>query len=421
MILNKKYLLNNPAETITLLISFSIPFYQNIIPILIVALFFTTVNKTLYKNLFSRTLNETGTLPKFIFYTIVIFYLLHIAALTYSSNLSFGFLDIQIKLSLLLLPVLFVCSDKFKDIDISKVILFYVAGAYIACVINLLLASFKYLFVDFDPIHFSPENISTFQHIGYFSIYLNFAWFAAYFLLLKNKYNKIIQFFLALSLPFFAFFILLTGSKNGIILLVILASLITTYAIIKTKKLYLGLSIFVALIVSLLYIFTGESVINKRIERALNSTTNYSTIDKTSKESTAARMMAWDASIDLIRENFIFGVGSGDIKDELMNKYSQKGYTGILEEKLNPHNQYLQTFGALGIIGFLVIVTMYLSIFIYAIKKREILMFAFILIVIISSLTESILERQAGVFFFAFFASLFLVTNMNKGVKSKSL
>ena len=414
-----KQILKSTFDSVLLLIAFFIPLYQNIITPLIILLIISFIFEKKYISFFSKSYLWHTNFQKFIFYSIIGFYLIHLIGLVYSTNLSFGFLDIQIKLAIFLFPILLLYNDQFKNDCLNKILLFFISGSYVACVLNLLISSFYYIFIDQDKIHFTPEKISHFQHIGYFSIYLNFAWFTSYYLLLKNKYSKFIQFMLASTLPFFAFFILLTGSKNGIILLVILGILFTIYAAIKTKKIRLGISIFVSLIIGLLFILTGKSVINTRIERAIQSTTSYDHLDKTSVESTAARLMAWDAALDLIKENLIFGVGTGDIKDELMLQYKQKGYTGILEEKLNPHNQYLQTFGALGIVGFLFIVTMYLSLFVYSIKQKSILLFAFSLIVIISSMTESILERQAGVLFFGLFSALFSATKKSNSIEIK--
>src|SRR5690554_8211483 len=71
--------------------------------------------------------------------------------------------------------------------------------------------------------------------------------------------------------------------------------------------------------------------------------------DKTGAESTTARLFVWDASVDLIKENFWFGVGTGDIKDELRQSKLGKVCTGIAQMNLNSRNQFLIFHAASGV------------------------------------------------------------------------
>ena len=83
-----------------------------------------------------------------------------------------------------------------------------------------------------------------------------------------------------------------------------------------------------------------------------------------------------------------------------------EGMKTAYDEKLNTHNQYLQTTIALGMVGFIILVLSLLAPLVQAIKKRNQLYVLFLLLFIINILVESMLETQAGVIFFAFFNSL---------------
>ncbi|MBL4734406.1 MAG: O-antigen ligase family protein, partial [Flavobacteriales bacterium] len=113
-------------------------------------------------------------------------------------------------------------------------------------------------------------------------------------------------------------------------------------------------------------------------------------------------------AVGLIGDNWIFGVGTGDVKDELIARYAENGLTGIVEKRLNAHNQFLQSFAALGIFGFLSLLIALLAAAIYAIKRKNLVYFMFVIIIIVNALTESILEVQAGIVFYTFFNSLFM-------------
>ncbi len=72
-------------------------------------------------------------------------------------------------------------------------------------------------------------------------------------------------------------------------------------------------------------------------------------------QSTGMRIQAWESALDLVKSNPIFGTGTGDVKDELVKMYNSKGFVEIFNLRLNAHNQFLQSFAALGIFGFLLL------------------------------------------------------------------
>jgi len=86
--------------------------------------------------------------------------------------------------------------------------------------------------------------------------------------------------------------------------------------------------------------------------------------------------------------------------------FSHKLYNSFLN-KLNSHNQYLSLWLNSGILGCLIYVATLLSGFNRAVKKKDLLFFTFILLIIIVSLSENVLDVDKGVFFYAFFYSFF--------------
>lgn len=78
-------------------------------------------------------------------------------------------------------------------------------------------------------------------------------------------------------------------------------------------------------------------------------------------------------------------------------------------QKKNFHNQYIQTFAELGIVGFLLFVLLLFFSLKTAIKNKDFMHIAFTILMISVFLTESFLWRQRGVVFFTFFYCLFIV------------
>ena len=88
-------------------------------------------------------------------------------------------------------------------------------------------------------------------------------------------------------------------------------------------------------------------------------------------------------------------------------------YKILYQRKCNFHNQYLQTFAAIGLFGILALVYLLVVPFIKAIIRLDYLNVIFLFIICSSLLTESMLERQAGVSFIIFFYTL-LVGRINQ-------
>lgn len=127
----------------------------------------------------------------------------------------------------------------------------------------------------------------------------------------------------------------------------------------------------------------------------------------TKGSSVMQRIELWQASINIISNNILIGVGTGDLpnafKDELKEMGSQ-----LQESSLRSHNQFLSISVGFGLFGLALFLFMliYPPIAIKTFNDRRYLLFFFIFM--LSLLNEDTIESQAGVTFFAFFNSLLL-------------
>ena len=131
-------------------------------------------------------------------------------------------------------------------------------------------------------------------------------------------------------------------------------------------------------------------------------------IDKSDVESTAVRILIWEESMKIIKENFLFGTTPGDLTDKLNEAYQKNGLTGAYANSLNAHNQFLQTFIGTGIIGFILLLLMTVYALVYAIIRKYYLLALFSLLVICNFMVESMLQVHAGFIFFVFFFCLLI-------------
>ena len=143
--------------------------------------------------------------------------------------------------------------------------------------------------------------------------------------------------------------------------------------------------------------------------------------DSTAQElpnSTNIRINLWKNSLELIKQNPLLGVGTGDLKDELYRLYSENNYQYGMLKKPSPHNQFLHTSVILGFTGLLFLCAyLFIPLFL-AFKNRYWLYVFFLIIIIVNCITESILEREAGILLFVIMNTFFYLQSKNKGIKA---
>ena len=120
------------------------------------------------------------------------------------------------------------------------------------------------------------------------------------------------------------------------------------------------------------------------------------------------RIIIWNAVSTILKNNFITGVGTGDIQDELNKEYLRNGNNKLAAVNTNAHNQYLEVVLENGLIGLFIFLSM-LGLMVYiAISEHNIIYIMFLLIILISFSFETMLNRLAGVVFFSLFSFLLI-------------
>lgn len=384
------------------LLAGSIPFFQNAAPIIILLLLVNVLtNKDWQKNV---NWNRTVLL-------LVVFFALHVLGLFWTENQSFGWFDVQIKLSFLLLPVVFSLNKPFEKNEFNQILSGYVIGCVFAILLGTITASYNYFVGKNEFFDLYKANISPSLHIGYFAMYMNFAIVILIYKLYlagENLFSRInvIRIFL---LVLFSVAIFFSTSRNGFVVLVAVLSSILVFSIIVRRKWMLGT----------LLILVSWVVLSSVLKDYKNSTSDYhgfkqvvtavekKEVRKAEWESSSVRILVWRTAISIVKDAPLLGTGTGDIKDELVKRYKENDYKYPYERKYNAHNQFLQTAGALGIPAATLLLIMILSPVFKSWKRIHFLAVFLSIIVGVGCMTESVLEVQAGVIFYAFFASLF--------------
>ena len=406
---------NTIDELVFALFMVSIPFGWQISVIPLFLLFASLIRKVIVSRITPNreTIIYFAPLIGYFFFTLI--------SISYSSHSGYGFDLLFRKITLLLLPFLFIFSD-FQTKVIRKGLRFYLLGIFITALISLIIAftqsakwgggmfcvipfhdgiSERILDTDTSNNYFLGTDLSIFMHPSYFALHIAMAFLIAIFVKAYEHNSLIIK---GITLPFFiiAGTVLLLLSTNASILTSIFLGLAIIYFVFRLKSL-LDLKTYWFMFFGLLLLII--TTYNPQFFSFVQG-------DLSASLSTKGRIT--EATIILIRENSLFGVGLGDLNIQLNEVYNSLGYTDLSALSMNPHNQFLQTWANSGIIALVFLAGMLINALVFGIIRRNFLLIGFAVLTSINFFFESMLNRYWGILFFAvFYTLLFLLKKPN--------
>ncbi|MDP1620712.1 MAG: O-antigen ligase family protein [Bacteroidales bacterium] len=164
------------------------------------------------------------------------------------------------------------------------------------------------------------------------------------------------------------------------------------------------------------YIFLEKFSIRGRVYEFLWGFDNYVKTGNPTGSTLMQRFEFWKASIGIIKDNWLTGVGTGDMNLAFSAQYEKMHTKLAPDQRWRSHNQFLSIFIGFGIFGMLWFL---FSIFYPPVMShhfKDYFFLIFMIISLLSMLTGDTIESQTGVSFFAIFYSLFLFARKEKEV-----
>lgn len=248
-----------------------------------------------------------------------------------------------------------------------------------------------------------PAFQPSFSHPSYFSLYENVAWFiAALFLLRRNEWIKyrIVAILMWGSLLILPLHIFLLQSKMGILLFGLSLLVFIPYSLNHRKRRY-GLTAIVLVAIlacTAIYLYRGHShPADERCNRVANMFTRLKSDNhEDPRESSSIRIALWNNALEIGKEHWLCGIGTGDVVDEMREKAVEHHYKYIASGRFNCHNQYLQVWLGLGIVGLLLLVSIFAIAFVNCLRKRSVIGALTIALFALNLVVECMLERYSG-------------------------
>lgn len=326
----------------------------------------------------------------------------------------------QVKLSFFVLPLLFAGEHYLNEARLQKLMLIFSGSLVFSFTYGFIWAYLEHGHSGWSAV-LNRMNISgAVMHPGYYSNYFALAFVWAVFELQKKKitasYLKPLLIFLVC---FLLMALLLLISKTAILFLGCFLIYLLWKATVIIKPSILRWVLFVT--GSILFLLISTMVPNVR--NRIQETTRQFHIPETSisiDNSTGSRIAAWQAEWILIKANWMFGYGTGEANVQLIEAFKNAGYTSLALQQMHTHNQLLHTWLDLGIIGVLLLLSVFIACMLFFIRRKNALGVWLTILIWWNIITDDMLEIQAGVVFFVFFLCLFLYQREDKGYGNPS-
>ena len=351
---------------------------------------------------------------------LVLLYILYSVYAIPTNHLPIALDFLEYKLSLLAFPFLFSFEPKFR-VNWKYVFYSFLIAVSLLVIYDLAQASIQYsktgLLNSFYSSALSPTH-----HPTYLTAFLSLA------IMISLRFAKS-EVSLKLKMCFWgliALFVLMhvpLSSLSGLLFLVLFFSVAFIYSLIKKRKWSILLITAVTSVAIVFSVLKVKPSLSKNIENVIALVNEYADSPKKfvqtrpfPMQGNEARLVLWTVAFDIFKEHPM-GVGLGNLEEMMHQRLVELGLNKQADLNYNPHNQYLQIAGELGIIGLLLFLGILLYGVIWAISSKNWLLTLVMFSLMFNCFFESMLQRQSGIVFYCFW--ICILTSVLSETKTK--
>lgn len=344
-------------------------------------------------------------------------YLMVVIGSFYSTESDQAAKEMFSKIPLLVWPLLLGSLKAFAKVDMDRLFKIFIYSAALLTLASFAYASFRYFQDDQHSAFYFAELLRLSKvPPHYMGMYITFAYALLLYRLVQGKAFFASRFLnISLLLLFAVAVIFIWVRMQYLLFLLINAFILMQYLKARrgTKTALTALAAFVIVFSALLLTIPGS---RSRLVDTYHELRSFEQMIE--NKQTNPRKFLWREGFEVIAENFWTGVGTGSENTALNKKLKEvdaifwdgRQTYQLHEMHFNYHNSFLQIFAANGFFAALIFLLLIVGPF-FSLKNHPFRteVHIFLWVVILSFFTESMLQRQAGVLFFAFFYSLLIV------------
>ena len=330
---------------------------------------------------------------------VLIFTLLHIIGLLWSSSLEFGLIyTIKKESRLLLIPLfmLFVQKEHIK----------YYIYAFLLAISVAEFSSYSIFFHIIEPFNYASSTDPTpfLGHIIYNPLLSVAIYILMHSILFAKEISKKQKFFYSLFVITMTINMFLTGGRAGQLMYFFMLFILSFQYFEKERLKAIMLPLIIIPIISTLF-YNFSPFFQQRVNSVYSDIANF---QENRNTSVGVRINWAINSIEIIKQNPLIGHGTGSFRGEY-EKMNEKNTPKVLST-INPHNMYIFELVELGFFGFIALLSIFYtqirSSFYAKDKLLRDLGLTLPLLFMLIMLSESYLLIPNTTFFFAFFSAI---------------
>lgn len=347
-----------------------------------------------------ETIKESWIKKSYVLFLPLVFILFFVSGI-WSSDTGSWWKAVQMKLPFLFLPLTYL---QLKGLNKGKVSL-VIEKSFTGVTVLFLLVSLYSIWPTIKDIGSLKEMYSKGQVLHLPINHIRFSLFAAVLVLFNAYYLMKGQLWRWIPLIFLIAVLHWIAVRSGLIALYVGSSVTFLSYVIKKRKYFVGVTAFLLAGIFVWAAVNYVPTLERKIAYTKYDIEQYLSNSKdVANYSDARRLMSFKVGASLLSENLAIGVGIGDIKQEVKDRYDLLYKAIPSEKRLLPHNQYLRYFVAFGLLlGSIFLVLFHLPFFISNIHS---IWFQISSIFAISFLMEGTLDTQIGTTLFLVFTLL---------------
>ena len=356
------------------------------------------------------------------FWVLIIPFFIYTLSILNSEDLGFAWIKLGIGLSILIFPIMI----GLTNIDRKDIVLFL--KSLVVLIAFLPVIGFINQYSNFQEFNdsgfFYNDNLVSVlgKQAVYYGFFINVALLTLFTLLKKGEIRSktqriigLVSFVLLISTQY------LLASRIAIALtggMVVFFAIMYMAKRLQRRQIIIFSTSFVLLCFALLFSFPKvlkrfQSI--KHIEYKFDNPNPINhfngEIKKENWNGLNTRLAIWECSFEAIKAKPLLGYGIGDGHQELQEIYKEKNFILAKSNDYNTHNQYLHFALIGGFLGLFAYVAHLLYFVRYSFLNKDWLLFGFLIIYMITGLTENILGRNQGLVFISLILSLLVYSS----------
>lgn len=335
----------------------------------------------------------------------MVFFIWHIVGISYTNDFSGVKAELIVKLPFFILPLVIASNKVATKDEIRLIVQTFIAACFVGTLIcygNAFIRTFQ---EGYNPHYFTHHAFTRIldMHAIYFAMFLNFSVFGLVWLW-QTRTNQKASLWPYFLLGFYLMSVMTTlSARMQVLSFAFIAISWLIYWGWTEKKPLSALLIAGGMAVILMGLISLNPINQARFKEATDLKSDYT---ENTWGGRSLRLNMWSFAGEIILDNPLLGVGTGASKSQLIAAFEANNFAIGYENQFDVHNQYLETTLTLGIPGGLFLIFLLGTALIYALRNRKGLLLAFLLLLCLSCLTESMLNRQWGASFLCMFGVL---------------